>query len=93
MSKHLTISPVEAADRLVIRELVDAYAHWADRRDAKGQMSLFTEGLGVLCTARTRRHVLCCLTSESKRVAPAEASQLRRLTRKNYKTTSMRRGP
>jgi hypothetical protein len=33
----------EAADRLEIRELVDAYAHCADRRDAKGQMSLFTQ--------------------------------------------------
>ena len=43
MSKHVTISPVEAADRLAIRELVEAYAHCADRRDAKGQMSLFTE--------------------------------------------------
>jgi SnoaL-like domain len=32
----------EAADRLAIRELVEAYAHCADRRDAKGQMSLFT---------------------------------------------------
>jgi hypothetical protein len=42
MRKHVTISPVEAADRLAIRELVDAYAHCADRRDAKGQMSLFT---------------------------------------------------
>src|SRR3989440_11437841 len=42
MSKHLTISPAEAADRLAIRELVEAYAHCADRRDAKGQMSLFT---------------------------------------------------
>jgi SnoaL-like domain len=42
MSKHLTISPDEAADRLAIRELVEAYAHCADRRDAKGQMSLFT---------------------------------------------------
>ena len=42
MSKHLTISPAEAADRLAIRELVAAYAHCADRRDAKGQMSLFT---------------------------------------------------
>src|SRR6185503_10640419 len=42
MSKHLTISPNEAADRLAIRELVEAYAHCADRRDAKGQMSLFT---------------------------------------------------
>lgn len=42
MSKHVTISPDEAADRLAIRELVETYAHCADRRDAKGQMSLFT---------------------------------------------------
>ena len=42
MSKHLTVSPNEAADRLAIRELVEAYAHCADRRDANGQMSLFT---------------------------------------------------
>jgi hypothetical protein len=42
MSKHITISPHEAADRLAIRELVEAYAHCADRRDAEGQMSLFT---------------------------------------------------
>jgi SnoaL-like domain len=42
MSKHATISPEEAADRLAIRELVEAYAHCADRRDAKGQMALFT---------------------------------------------------
>jgi hypothetical protein len=40
--KHLAISPEEAADRLAIRELVEAYAHCADRREAKGQMSLFT---------------------------------------------------
>ena len=37
------MSTDEAADRLAIRELVDAYAHCADRRDAKGQMALFTE--------------------------------------------------
>jgi hypothetical protein len=43
MSKHVTISPQEAADRLAIRELVEAYAHCADRRDAEGQMTLFTE--------------------------------------------------
>ena len=42
MSKHATMSPREAADRLAIRELVEAYAHCADRRNAKGQMSLFT---------------------------------------------------
>jgi ketosteroid isomerase-like protein len=43
MSAHTTISPAEAADRLAIRELVDAYAHCADRRDAHGQMALFTD--------------------------------------------------
>ena len=42
MAKHASISPEEAADRLAIRELVEAYAHCADRRDAKGQMALFT---------------------------------------------------
>jgi ketosteroid isomerase-like protein len=42
MTQHLTISPSEAADRLAIRELIEAYAHCADRRDAKGQMALFT---------------------------------------------------
>ena len=43
MRKHIRVSPEEAADRLAIRELVEAYAHCADRRDAKGQMALFTE--------------------------------------------------
>src|SRR6202158_1312150 len=43
MSKHVAISTNEAADQLGIRELVEAYAHCADRRDAKGQMALFTE--------------------------------------------------
>jgi hypothetical protein len=42
MSRHIAVSPAEAADRLAIRELVEAYAHCADRRDARGQMSLFT---------------------------------------------------
>ena len=42
MNKHTAISPGEAADRLAIRELVEAYAYCADRRDAEGQMSLFT---------------------------------------------------
>jgi ketosteroid isomerase-like protein len=42
MSKQVSISPNDDADRLAIRELVEAYAHCADRRDAKGQMALFT---------------------------------------------------
>src|ERR1700686_896961 len=43
MSVHMSLSGAEAADRLALRELVDAYATCADRRDAKGQMALFTE--------------------------------------------------
>jgi len=37
-----SVSKEEMADRLAIRELVDAYAHCADRLDANGQMALFT---------------------------------------------------
>ena len=42
MTDHVSISPEEAADRLAIRELVDAYAYCADSRDAGGQKALFT---------------------------------------------------
>jgi ketosteroid isomerase-like protein len=42
MSQHVTMSTTEAADRLAIRELIEAYAYCADRRDATGQMALFT---------------------------------------------------
>lgn len=40
---HTKITATEQADRLAISELVDAYAHCADRRDAEGQKALFTE--------------------------------------------------
>ena len=43
MSPDTEITATEAADRLAIRELVDAYAHCADRRDADGQKALFTD--------------------------------------------------
>jgi SnoaL-like domain len=42
MTTHTQITPAEAADRLALRELFDAYAHCADRRDAEGQKRLFT---------------------------------------------------
>src|ERR1700744_25791 len=42
MSQHTNISLLEVADRLAIRELIEAYAHCADRREAQGQMALFT---------------------------------------------------
>jgi SnoaL-like domain len=43
MAVHTGLTPGEAADRLALRELFDAYAHCADRRDADGQKALFTE--------------------------------------------------
>ena len=43
MGDHTELSPGEAADRLALRELFDAYAHCADRRDAEGQKALFTD--------------------------------------------------
>ncbi|HEY3946291.1 MAG TPA: nuclear transport factor 2 family protein [Solirubrobacteraceae bacterium] len=43
MTTIAEITPTEQADRLAIQELIDAYAHCADRRDADGQKSLFTE--------------------------------------------------
>ena len=43
MLSNVTIFAEEAADRLAIRQLIESYAHCADRRDAKGQMALFTE--------------------------------------------------
>ena len=42
-TRHADLSGQQVADRLSIRELVDAYAYCADRRDAGGQMALFTE--------------------------------------------------
>lgn len=42
MATHTQISMGELADRLALRELVDAYATCADSRDAEGQMALFT---------------------------------------------------
>jgi SnoaL-like protein len=43
MAIHTELTPAEAADRLALRELFDAYAHCADRRDAEGQKALFTD--------------------------------------------------
>lgn len=45
---HRQLSAVEAADRLSIRELLDAYARCADRRDIDGQLSLFAADAQVL---------------------------------------------
>ena len=43
MAVQTELTPADAADRLALRELFDAYAHCADRRDAEGQKALFTD--------------------------------------------------
>jgi SnoaL-like domain len=43
MAVHGRVSVAEAGDRLALRELFDAYARCADRRDAEGQKALFTD--------------------------------------------------
>jgi hypothetical protein len=40
---HPALTPEEAADRLAIRELIDAYAHFADRRQPEQQAALYAE--------------------------------------------------
>jgi hypothetical protein len=50
MSQPIAISTMEAADRLAIREFVEACAQRADCRNAKGQMALFTPDSHFVCT-------------------------------------------
>ena len=51
---HVDLSLSEAADRLAIRELIDAYADCADRRDVAGQLALFTEDAEFVVFADSR---------------------------------------
>lgn len=46
--RHVAVAAREAADRLAIRELVDAYAHHADRRRPERQAALYDEGARTL---------------------------------------------
>jgi ketosteroid isomerase-like protein len=43
MTVYPELTPTEAADRVALRALFDAYAHCADRRDAERQKALFTD--------------------------------------------------
>jgi SnoaL-like protein len=80
MSKHAAISPNEVADRLAIRELVEAYAHCADRRDAKGQMSLFTADTHfvVYMNAKDPNSLPRAVLARGTRSGLCRAEQLRR---------------
>jgi hypothetical protein len=64
------MSPEEAADRLAIRELIDAYAHCADRRDAARQMALFTENTRFLVFMDSRNPAPSQEISRRKDLAP-----------------------
>ena len=62
MAPHSTLSGPEAADRLAIRELFDAYAHCADTRDAertKRRCSRLTPILRCTWTARAANQATC----------------------------------
>jgi SnoaL-like domain len=56
-SDHSGLTLREIGDRPAIRELVDAYAHCADRRDVEGQMSLFTADTEFLVYMDSRNAV------------------------------------
>ena len=73
MGKHTAVSPAEAADRLAIRELVEAYAHCADRRDANGQMSLFTEDTHFVVYMNTKDRVPTLELHSREALAPVFA--------------------
>ena len=51
MSVHNSVSLAEAADRLALRDLFDAYAHCADRRDALPPASAVTPTRGTSVSA------------------------------------------
>jgi hypothetical protein len=51
------LTPQEIDDRLAIRELVDAYAHCADRQDVEGQIFLFTADAEFLVYMDSRNAV------------------------------------
>jgi hypothetical protein len=46
MAVQTELSPVRAADRLALRELFDAYADCADRRDPTRQKALLIDDTG-----------------------------------------------
>jgi len=83
MTKHLTISASEAADRLVIRELVEAQKHCADRGDVKDQMALFTADTNFVVCMNAKDPKPCQKLHSREALAPvfAELNQYDATTR------------
>ncbi len=69
MSFHTPISPEEAADRLAIRELIDAYAHCADLRQPEAQADLFIPGARTLVYMGEPGEPVQVLTTREQHVA------------------------
>jgi hypothetical protein len=90
MSKHITISPAEAADRLAIRELVEAYAHCADRREAKGQMALFTADTHFVVYMNAEDPTPSQELHSREALAPVFADQPPRLVGPDWQQTELR---
>ena len=81
------ITPEEAADRLAIRDLIDAYAHCADRRDAKGQMALFTEDTSFHVYMDSRSPEPTYVLRGRNALAPAELNRYQATTHFNGQST------
>src|SRR5690348_8491357 len=75
MSRHVAISPEEAADRLAIRELVEAYSHGADRRDAKDQMALLTPDTHFVVYMNAKDHTPSQELHSREALAPQSADR------------------
>jgi predicted nucleic acid-binding protein len=101
--EHIAISSEQAADRLAIRELVDAYAHCADRREAEAQKALFTDDTHFLVSVpRIQRHAdarrLALATTGRRRLSPRDAirggvAQARRRSRARSRPVTATRAP
>jgi SnoaL-like protein len=81
---HSQITATEETDRLAIRELIDAYAHCADRRDADAQKSLFTENTHFVVylegqgSEPPQTVAPGALPGRARRSAPSDRSRTRR---------------
>ena len=68
MSSPVVISAEEAADRLAIRELIDAYARCADRRLPEQQADLYADGARSLVYMGETPDPVQVLTSREQHV-------------------------
>jgi ketosteroid isomerase-like protein len=85
----LGVTAREMADRLAIRQLIDHYAYFADKRDIEGQLGLFTEDTEflVFMDSRDANPTQEIRGREGLRPAFAELNQYRATTHFNGQST------